>query len=376
MRLFLVFSFFFSTLFAAEKTDLLFVGFDAGESNIWIQLLQSWDQAPSYQVLTMATATKVVKDASLKQIACPSPTHRLEELSPKELQKFSAYSADILITGMYSSAQRQIAEEFAKKGTQIIAVWDNFSTFDKLPKELVANVQSIIAHSHCVLVPSTEIATDLNQRFSTDKVRALGQPTLESWKEKIAQVDRQKALAKLELKEDLPIITYVGGYEEKGNGYEQAFLLFAQALHIVGEKIQVIVQLHPRSNGSFEESVLADCAHKNPNYPTYRIANGKNASTLETVALCDLGVCHRSTVAIQALFAGKHFLHIDLPDTAFSHFAIDKGLVAQCTDAKSAAAYMRSHLQSAGFDETALCEQSGIVPNATEAYRQFLLDAL
>lgn len=95
-----------SSLFAKDS-DFLFVGFDAGETNIWIQVLKSWDHAPSSQVLTMATATKVAKKASLDPIVIEtlgisSPVNqRLDEFNIDDLEKIEQLSASILITGMY-----------------------------------------------------------------------------------------------------------------------------------------------------------------------------------------------------------------------------------------------------------------------------------
>ncbi|MBS0603421.1 MAG: hypothetical protein JSS60_00115 [Verrucomicrobia bacterium] len=369
-----------STLFAKEKSDLLFVGFDAGESNIWMQVLKSWEDAPDVQVLTMAAASKVVKDASLDHVieieslglSC-SANQRLQEFSPEELQKLDVLSAPVLVTGMYSAPERQIAEAFAKKGSKVIGVWDNFSTYDKLPADLVANVAQIIAVAEAILVPSSEIAADLNARFKTDKAVAMGQPTLQMWEEKIAEVDRKKALAKTSFSSQLPILTYISGYEEKGNGYNDSFVLFARSLNALDKPAQVIVQLHPRSDGSFEKRILESFSSQNPDFPAFFISDGKQLSTIEAVALSDLGICHRSTVAIQALFAGKRFMHVDLPDTSFSHFAIEKGLIPQCLSVDTAAKYIAEHLRDP-VQTAALYEEAGIPQSATQIFQGFLRD--
>lgn len=365
----------------AKGPDLLFVGFDAGETNIWAQVLKSWEDAPKTQVLTMATATKIAKEASLSPIcienfgiSCPS-NQRLYEFSSTDLEKIDQLSASVLITGMYSSPERQIAELFHKKGSQVVAVWDNFSTYEKLPLDLVVNVEKIIHSADAVLVPSIEIADDLNQRFSTHKAIALGQPTLDLWEERLAQVDKVSSLAKTSFRADAPILTYIGGYEEKSNGYNDSFHLFVKSVNALKIPVQIIVQLHPRSDGSFEKEILEKYACQNPQFPAYIISNGKQLSTYEAVAIADLGICHRSTVATQALFAGKRFMHIDLPRTTFSNFAIEKCLTAQCLSAEEATQYLAEHLHEP-IDLSSLYEKSGISPNATQHFQSYLANLI
>jgi hypothetical protein len=375
-RLLLFFLFISSSLFA-KGSDLLFVGFDAGETNIWAQILKSWENAPDAKILTMATATKVAREASLNPltveslgVSCPA-NQRLYELSVTDLQKIDQLSSAILITGMYSTPERQIAELFHKKGSKVIAVWDNFSTFDKLPQDLVANVEMIVCAADAVLVPSFDIAQDLNTRFNTDKAIALGQPTLDLWEEKIAQIDKKTALAKTPFLWDIPIITYIGGYEEKGNGYNKSLVTFVQSVNALKVPVQIIVQLHPRSDGSFEKKIFDHYSAQNPQFPPYLISNGKQLSTFEAVALSNLGICHRSTVAIQALFSGKLFMHIDQPNTPFSHFAIEKQLVFQSVSVEEAVQYLSEHLEDR-IDLSDLYTKGGIPPHATKSYQMFL----
>ncbi len=373
-RLFLFLLTLSSSLFAKEN-DILFVGFDAGETNIWVQVLKNWQEAPKSQVLTMATATKVVKEAEIKHIAiedlgvsCPA-NQRLHELSRTDLEKIGRLSASTVVTGMYSTPERQIAELFHEKGSRVVAVWDNFSTYPKLPQDLVANVEKLVHVADVVLVPSHDIARDLNTRFHTDKAIALGQPTLDLWEEKIVHVDKTAALAKTPFKQEVPILTYIGGYEEKGNGYNDSFLMFVQSVESLNTPVQLIIQLHPRADGSFEKKVLES---RKPQFPPYFISNGKQLSTFEAVALADLNICHRSTVAIQGLFAGKRFMHVDVPCTPFSHFAIEKKLIVQSLSSEDAAHYLIEHMHDR-IDLSDLYQKAGIPSHATQAYRDFLI---
>lgn len=379
-QLLFLFIFLSSALFAKEKVDLLFVGFDAGETNIWIQVLGSWEDAPNFQVLTMGTATKIASDAALTHaisieslgVSCPA-NQRLHELTANDLEKLNTLSTSILVTGMYSTPQRQIAELFSKKGSRVIAVWDNFSVYDKLPADLVANVEKMMKVANVVLVPSIEIAQDLNAHFHSDKASALGQPTLDLWEEKIALIDRSDALAKISFRSDPPILTYISGYEEKGNGYNDSFETFANSLSALNRPVQLIVQLHPRSDGSFEKQALEKLSSQYDNFPKFFISDGRKLSTFEAIAIADLSICHRSTVAIQALFAGKRCMHVDVPSTPFSHFAIKNGLIPQFLTSEDATQYIQGHLKDP-IDVADLYKKAGIAPKGTQKYRAFLLD--
>jgi hypothetical protein len=376
MREWLFFFLFLSSSLFAKENDFLFVGFDAGETNIWVQVLRSWENAPDAKMLTMATATKVAQEAAFKPltieslgVSCPA-NHRLYEFSAADLQKIDPLPTSVLITGMYSTPQRQIAELFHKKGSKVIAVWDNFSNFDKLPKDLVANVEKIVRVAHAVLVPSFDIAEDLNTRFNMGKAIALGQPTLDLWTNKIAEVDKTAALAKTPFRHGIPILTYIGGYEEKGNGYCDSFITFVQSVNVLKIPVQIIIQLHPRSDGSFEKKILDNYASHNPQFPSYFVSHGQQLSTFEAVALASLGICHRSTVAIQGLFAGKRFLHIDQSNTPFSHFAIEKQLMTQCVSVEETVRYLSEHLGDT-IDLSDLYTKGRIPPDATKSYQTF-----
>lgn len=357
------------TLFAGESPEILFVGFDAGETNIFIQVLDGWDCAEKAQLLTLSTATKVAKDAHVlqqKELIFPC-SDRLSEIPVDQLVPLEAISS--VVVGMYSAPARQIAELSAEKGIKVVAVWDNFSTYDKLPADLVRNVEQIIIASTVVLTPSLEIAKDLNTRFNTDKALPLGQPTLEVWEKAIKGVNVQQALEKTPFHSELPIVTYIGGYEEKNNDYNAAFALFAQSLVLLKRPVQLIVQLHPRSDGAYERQVLSALAKEHLHYPRFVV--GGETTTFESVALSSIGVCHRSTVAIQALFAGKLFLHVDVAHTPFSHFAMERGLIAQLHSPEEIASHLETHLESV-LDVATLYEKGGIVPNATRKFRELL----
>ncbi|MBS0606690.1 MAG: hypothetical protein KF898_10565 [Parachlamydiales bacterium] len=363
-----------------QDVDLLFVGYEAGETNIWIQLLSGWDTNLTTAVLTMGTATKLVQDAQLANVTtmddlkifCPKD-QRDYSFSEKDLSNLDQIRCRCLVTGVFSRQQQQIAEHFAKQGSKVIAVWDNFSCFAQLPPSLTEFSPAVFSRASYVLTPTIECASDLNVLFYFQKAIAVGQPTLDIWEEKIKLVDRGKAFEKIHLSPDLPIVLFIGGYHERGNNYYEAFDLFAKSLLRLQSSVQVLVQLHPRSNGSYEQQILDKLAHEHPNFPRYFISNPtSHLSSFEAVAISSIGVTHRSTLAIQALFAGKSFVHVDVADTTFSSFAIEKGLIPQVTRPVDATRIIDELLLKEPFDLSTIYEKVGMFSEATQRMRTFL----
>lgn len=372
------------SLHAKEETqvhyDVLFVGFDTGETNIFAQMFQHWEHKPQIGFLTLATSSKVAKDHNLSplidKVSCP-PNNRLHNLSQQDLKQIKAIaSAKIVITGMYSTPQRQIAELFKKEGSSVIGIWDNFSTFDRLPKDLMQNIEAFASSTDFIFTPSYEIAKDLNDRYHTDKALAMGQPTLEIWEQKLQAIDTSLLYGKTPFDQKKPIVTYMSGYEENGNNYNDSFILFAKSIENAGDDLQLLIQLHPRSDGSFEKDLLKEMSLKNSLFPTYFISDGrKDLSSFEAVALAQVVVSHRSTACIQALFAGKSILHVDVPGSAFTHFAIEKGLAQKLSDPLL---IKRALLDASSKHRSseACYEMGGIPPHGTQKMISFIENQL
>jgi hypothetical protein len=335
--------FLFASIATADETsyDILFVGFDTGETNVFAEILQEWKGDQKIGFLTMATSTKVATDLKLKNIialeqldlSCPA-NNRLYQFSPDDLEKIgNTFKTKVLCTGVFSTPQRQIAELLSAKGATVISFWDNFSTFDKLPKDLVQNVKEFARTADHLFTPSQEVADDLNTRFMITHATAMGQPTLKSWENKLQVLDHVKILHKIPLSPKKKIITYMGGYEENGNNYADAFKIFAESIKNEGRYFQLIVQLHPRSDGSFEKTLLESFSNEYSHFPKFFISDSRqNLGVYESAAIAHLVVSHRSTAGIQALFAGKNILYVDVPNSSYSNFAIEKDLAQKLSE--------------------------------------------
>lgn len=361
-----------------KEVDFLFVGYDAGETHIWVQLLDNWKSEATVAVLTMGTAAQLLKGeskaTSLEElnIYCPRDD-RSYVLSDEDLRKLDKIKCSFVVTGVFSMPQQQIAAHFARRGAKVISVWDNFSLFSHLPESLTGSSPQILLGSSAILTPSVQIASDLNERFGFNIAIAIGQPTLDIWEKAVKKVDRKKTLEKTPFNSEVPIVLYVSGYQERGNQYHDAFSIFANSLQAIKSPVQVLIQLHPRSDGTYEKNVLESLEKRHPSFPLYFISKSpENLLPHEAVAICDVGVCHRSTMAIQALFAGKPFLHVDVPGTSFSSFAIETGLIPQVTRPVDASRFLDARLEEIDNDRNCPYEKGGIVPHGTDNMLAFL----
>lgn len=318
-------------LFAFGQVDYLFVGFDAGETSAFTKVIKNWPKDKPYAFLAMGTSQKLVKD-NIIPVDCPA-TDRHYTLP--DLDKIAEIKPHVVISGMYSKQQADVCETFYKQGAKIIFFWDNFSTYPSLPSDLTAHVEKMCKIATRVLVPTQEIADDLNTRFSMSKALAVGQPTLDPWAEQIKSIDTKS----LSFKPQQPLITYLGGYEDTGNHYDESFRLFVESLKGLQDDCELLVQLHPRSIPNFEKSVL-DAATDIPKYTISTL------NTYEAVALGDIIACQRTNLGINATYVGKNVLYVDVPDTIFKPFTLKNGAATQLSNPDEIQSFIKSHLNS------------------------------
>jgi hypothetical protein len=314
---------------APRAVDVLFVGFDAGETDVWAELVKEWETELQYAVLTMGTSTSVAKQVQMPcqidvaDLGIQCPPHRLYELSEGDLARIAeSIQAACVVTGLYSSQQRQIAELYKQKGARVIGYWDNFSPYDKLTADLVRNLPEWVRVVDQLLTPTFEIAHDLNTRFAITTASAVGQPTLEVWKRELTALGEMEVRRAALFQDAAPILVWMGGYEERGNHYNDAFKILVEGLKGMRGSLNLIVQLHPKATGAFERSVLEEQAE---DFPCY-VLSKQELSMYESAALSTWIACQRSIAGVQALFAGKSVFYVDVQGTPYTNLAIDKGL--------------------------------------------------
>jgi len=301
-------------------------------------------------VICMATGAKLASEGAFsflkgEQIVILNDLlpQRLARLSEDSLDKLSELSPHCVVTGMYSTSQAEIAELYAKKGVNVIAFWDNPSSYEYLPKDLVGNVEKIVNIATYVLCPTEEIARDLNKRFSRQNTRVVGHPTIDSQVAEILVKNTKEIEKKLPWTKDKPLMMYVGGYEENANAYEDSVHIFLEGVKDLGVKFDLLLQLHPRSDGCFESKVVKQMQSKYPEFPRTYISNSREGiSSFDAVAIADFVVANRSTLGFQAFLAGKKIAYVDVPQTRYSNVFIDQGLAPQFTVSDKFNGYLKN----------------------------------
>ncbi len=357
-----------ATHLGAIQTPLLFVLYDAGETHGLAPVMQHLDAKGSdFRVLVMGTARDQVphlnlfhsKIIDLNDLAVASDVDRVkwqrgQTLPPEDLALINKHIfADIVMTGVASVAQQQIATTLKTKGSEVLAFYDNLAfPLNRHPhREVIAPFQDIV---DLMLVPSSTIAAS----FSCSTA-IVGQPSLETWTQKLSAINVSQVKQTLKFSHK-PLMVYCGGYD---GTYPEAFAVFADCIKGL-DSWQVAIQLHPKADGEMEQQILRDKGIEGvrifKDYP----------GTTALVAAADLVVCQHSTTGIQALLAGKSVIHVDLPSSTFSYFAIDKGLAMLATNRTAFQMALGRALQATNKDNAALYRAAGIPRDSTDRVLQ------
>jgi hypothetical protein len=309
---------------SASPSPLLFVLYDAGETLALRPVMERLDRRKiPYRVLVMGTARSLMvpKTGEQKIVdladfggARVSRTgwRRDKELAQSVVDRVAAkLGAKVVVTGLVSAAQKQIARAMRRRGARVVGFYDALQKMsaESYPSKLLPSL-------HRLLVAAPQLAPA--RKPAGTMLSVVGHPTLELW-EKVAQKEDRSALRKT-LGLTRKTLLYVGGY---GKGYEQAFSLFAQAAARM-QHIDVRVSLHPKVDGGLERSLLSKYGASNVQILPKQVA------TMRAAVAADLLVTQRSTVGVQALFLGRPVIFFD-QHKRYSNMAIKNRLAAQLT---------------------------------------------
>lgn len=289
---------------------LLFIFFDAGETLALSPVLRDLQSRNvTFKVIAMATAGEVIDipPSSLIHLDQSHSADRYTPLPDDTIDRLaSAYSVDIVISGMVSKAQHQLLHAFKAKQSQVITYYDPFESLK--PTSIAFPFLDVADH---ILVPCETVATSIRDLSKGPTVTCVGHPTLEEWVQASLHFHHQPAAKKT--------ILYLGGY---GPDYDQAFSLFVDAIHSFRSH-NIVVALHPKTSGAEERSILRA---KGADY--IRILP-KDVSSITASQSADTIVTHRSSAGVHALFTGKPVIYLDIADSGYSNVAITKGLAPQ-----------------------------------------------
>jgi hypothetical protein len=311
----------FAASLLGKDPEFLFVLFDAGETNALLPVIEKVQQEKrEFRIWTAGTATELLRKKPELASKCQEIDYKIDKSWPREKpldpERVSVLchecASQKVITGVASEIQAQILQAYQGKAATF-AYWDNFNPQGAGPYFTQAHKVQKLAEK--LLVPSRDVASD----FSEKKVLVVGQPTLEQWTRELALIDEAFLKEKYKLKEE--VITYIGGY---GPEYEKAAKLFVRCVKESGFSGQVIMQIHPKSDGAFEREIC-----KGETFLFLPL------STLEAVKLADAVVTYNSTVGFQALFAKKRVLFVIPEEDPFTNLAIEKGFAPKISAPKA-----------------------------------------
>ncbi len=295
---------------------------DAGETYGLLPVMERLaDDGVSFGVVTAGVASSIISQADLpiKEVYTLSDFGltdvgrdwpRSRKMKKKEISMlFDKIDAGIFITGVAFELQGQLLEECKKRKIQNVAFWDNFSASGENEYFKIAHL--VKEKADLLFVPSQVVANDL---FSSQvPTVVVGHPSLERWR---FSLDLYKDKPLLKGKErSHQMITYIGSYGKK---YEEAFHFFLDILHESDFQGVVMVQPHPKTDGSFERRSIEGWEK---DHIDLQIMN--EVSTFALVSLSDLVVCYNSSVGIQALAAGKRVVYLLPPDDNYTNAAIE-----------------------------------------------------
>lgn len=305
------------------KVPLLFIFEDAGETLALAPVLEELRlQKKDFSVLAMGTAAELtaemVERFDLKQ-KCEIE-ESMDTISTWRSSLGTKFRQCFLKTQIVMGVNGKNALAVAKALNHKKQVWgydDAFSFTDG------KRYQAFTPYLGQMLVPSQKIKKEFAQCCSKLKVKVVGQPSLEEWREASQKVDKQKIIRELVLDPARKVLVYAGGY---GEGYAESFALFAESVSKL-EGVQILLSLHPKVDGALEREILSK-------YHVEKMVKiiPKTIRTKEVAVLADLVVVHESSVGVQALFMGKKILYLDLPGNSYSDLALEEGWAKQLTN--------------------------------------------
>ena len=298
-------------------TDLLVVLQDAGETYAILPVLDELEkEGVQYQVIAGGVAESIFEAQEKPFISYSDlgfsydvgkTSARASLFTDFDLQKIAQNIAPkVVLTGVAFQFQAQVLSHFRNCGIETISYWDNFSPIGTDPYFETAHlVYSCADH---VFVPSSTFFSYLKGECTV-----VGQPSLEVWKNKLEDCDREQIYNRLNLPRHTNFHSFIGGY---GKEYEEGLSLFIKCASLLDPTSEfTLIQPHPKTDGSLER-VLSQA------YPHIRVLNGE-VSTIELVSVSDFLYTHQSSVGFQALSANKQVSYIIPPHQNYTNPAIE-----------------------------------------------------
>ena len=311
-------------VFASDRTDVLLVAYDQGESNAFIQIEKELvERDISYRILAMGRAGEIFKDHPNRlYLSTKTPpqlkTDRsllLPDLITEELA--GSYSFKLIYSGMASAAQAQVINLYRNKDVETVAFYDNFEPVQQ--KGYVQPFLQKLSRVDQFHVASTTTANSFSDLAKQKQAEVIitGQPALEAWDKVYKTTDRQKLRSVLGLEKNIKTVLFAGGYDPTYPQYLRQYILGCRQ----AQSVLCLITFHPKTDGSLERSEVNLLDAEN-----VRVISGNRYSTAELSTIAELVAVHKSTIAVMAAYKGKPVLYIAEPD--FNSFLLDEKLAS------------------------------------------------
>lgn len=358
---------------APIETDILFVTYDAGETNAFKPVFEILDaQKIPYKILAFGTSATLLKDNPhvLDLEAChvqgmPTSIERTTSLPQKPLSTLTTQcvSPKRIVSSMSARAMADVIKAFDFSDVQSFAYYDNFD--DVREKEYVKPFLEAKPKVDFYLVPSSftkrSFEAYLGSSVSPSRIIIVGQPSLETWKKTYNETDPVLLKKEAHVDTNLPILLFAGGYDST---YPEFFRLFVQG--VLKSNTFGLVTLHPKSDGSTERSIIEQEKAEGK----ILLFGKEGPSTGSLSILANIVLCHKSTVCMQALFMGKPVIYLaDKKD--FTNQAIQEGIAAQAQTLKELLKDIRSILTRQNSEIS--LEQMGVPQTSSRIFVDTLL---
>lgn len=290
------------SLFAKEKTDVLFYLQDAGETKALLPVIDSLEKRGIHTLILVAGVAEesLMKRENLRtfedlglEVQMDRTWPRSKRLSEGDVSLVvEEIEASKVVTGVAFVTQGQVLEAYRKRGIPSFAYWDNFNPEGENPYFEVA--RSVSSQASQVLAPTS---------YHTG-MTIVGHPTLEVWRKEMEAIDREQVRARLQIVKGQKAILWIGGYGEE---YEKAYQIFLEGIALVPD-VYFWVQPHPKTG------------------------EGTKTTLVEAMAAADLILCHQSTAAFQALSMGKPVIHVIPAGEVFDSLSLQTGLAKKVSN--------------------------------------------
>lgn len=312
-----------------RRPKVLIIVYDAGETLglLPIAPLLEAEKIDVRWVPLTPWSLRVLKQENRSYVEPPSGLDNMSHVKDREaegsLDFWSRLVAeekpDLVIIGLVSRAQEQLAQELKARGIRTVGFYD---AFDPTTRDTI--VWKVARQVDTVWVPTATIERNLND-LGLRNVKVMGQPSLETWYRLAATVKSASLYARLQIPPGKKILLFAGQYGEGYADILEAFLRAALVELNRQEDLYLVLSYHPKTAGELEREAI----QKHPHPRLMLMPQGMSTAELATVS--SAVITWRSTVGIQAAFLGKAILYFNFKQHDYTNDLIEKGLAFAST---------------------------------------------